>query len=133
MKGALDLIENIFIGCFLSFLKEKGIFNKISVGGQGGSVGKEKLLALKIPNFPRAKKEEISKYYYKPIVYDEGKLNLQDFENEDIKITAEAGIWQIDKQIKQIKQKLDAILHKIVMDEEVHISFDFLNDKEKES
>jgi len=125
----VDLTENIFIGCFLSFLKEKGIFDKISVGGQGGSVGKEKLLTLKIPNFPRPKKEEISKYYYNPVTYNENKLNLHDFENEDIKITAEAGIWQLDRQIKQIKQKLNTILHKIIMDEEVYISFDFLVNK----
>lgn len=126
-NNPIELKENIFVGCFFSFMKEQGIFNKICVGGQGGSVGKDKLLNLKIPNFPHSKKEEIAKYYYNPVNYKNDKLNLLDFENEDKKITAESGIWQLDKQITCIKQKIDTILYKIIMDKEVNISFDFLN------
>lgn len=127
VEGEIDITENVFIGTFLSFLKERRFFDKIAVGGQGGSVGKEKLLNLKIPNFPRQKKEEIAKYYYNPVNYKEDKLNLAGFEDEDLQITNSAGIWQLDKQIKKIKQKLDEIIYKIAMDEDdVDISFDFL-------
>jgi len=89
----IDLVQNVFLGCFLSFLKEQGIFDNISVGGQGGSVGKEKLESLHIPNFPSAKKEEIAKYYYNPTNYNENRLNVTDFEDEDIRVVTESGIW----------------------------------------
>lgn len=118
--------ENLFIGCFLSYLKEEGVFDKISVGGQGGSVGKEKLLGLKIPNFPQSDKEEIAKYYFNPTNYDQEKLNLSDFEEEDIKVTGEAGILQLDKQYKAIKKVLDRIIQRVILDKEVKVSFDFL-------
>jgi len=41
--------------------------------------------------------------------------------------------WYFFRVSKHIKQTLDAILHKIVMDEAVHVSFDFLNNEEKEA
>ena len=119
----IHLVENVFLGCFLSFLKEQGIFDKISVGGQGGSVGKDELESLHIPNFPSAKKEEIAKYYYSPTDHNENRLNVTDFENEDIRVTTESGIWQLDNQIRQTRQELDAILYRIIMDEKVKISF----------
>ncbi|MCD6168300.1 MAG: restriction endonuclease subunit S [Caldisericia bacterium] len=121
-RGEEEEIESIFLGLFLGYLRLVGFLDYISVGGQGGSLAQKYWEYIKIPDLPRPKKEEISKYYYNPVAYNENKLNLEDFENEDIKITIESGIWQLDKQIKQIKQKVDAILHKIIMDEEVHIS-----------
>ena len=126
------LRENIFIGCFLSYLKEEGVFEKIAVGGQGGSVGKEKLLRLKIPDFPPASKEEIAKYYYNPMSYDEEKLNASFFEEEDTKITEEAGILQLDKQCKAIKTVLEEIIQRVILNKEVKVSFDFLKLKGSE-
>lgn len=125
-KNDEDDVESIFLGLFLGYLRLVGILDYISVGGQGGSLAQKYWSYIKIPNFPRPKKEEISKYYYNPVTYNENKLNLHDFENEDIKITAEAGIWQLDKQIKQIKQKLNESLFKIIMDRNLDISFLFL-------
>jgi hypothetical protein len=118
------------LGLFLGYLRLKGILDYISVGGQGGSLAQKYWKYIKIPNFPPSKKEEIAKYYYNPTNYNKDKLNLIDFENEEKRITANSGIWQLNKQIKQIKQKLDAILHKIIMDENVQISFEFLRDEE---
>lgn len=120
------LWENIFIGCFLSYLKEERVFEKIAVGGQGGSVGKEKLLRLKIPDFPPANKEEIAKYYYNPMSYDEEKLNASFFEEEDTRVTRDAGISQLDKQLKAIRRILNGIIERVIWDKEVEISFDFL-------
>jgi len=68
----------------------------------------------------------MARYYYNPVSYKEDKLNLIEFEEEDLRITAEAGIVQLDKQIKAIKQKIDEVLYNIAMDMEVNISFDFL-------
>jgi len=125
-KEKKDDIESIFLGLFLGYLRLKSILDYISVGGQGGSLAQKYWKYIKIPNFSRSKKEEIAKYYYNPTNHNEKKLNLINFENEDVKVTADSGIWQLDKQIKQIKQKLDTILHGIIMDEYIQVSFDFL-------
>ncbi|MEM4058792.1 MAG: hypothetical protein QXZ12_08765 [Thermoplasmata archaeon] len=130
-KNNEDDIESIFLGLFLGYLRLIGILDYISVGGQGGSLAQKYWEYIKIPNFPRPKKEELARYYYNSINYKEDKLNLTEFENEDTRITVEAGIWQLDKQIRVIKQKLDEILYEITMDKEVDISFDFLKDNNK--
>lgn len=121
-----DDIESIFLGLFLGYLRLTGILDYISVGGQGGSLAQKYWKYIKIPNFPRSKKEEISRYYHNPTSYSADRLNLQDFEDEDLKITIKSGIWQLDKQIKRIKQELDSILHKIIIGEQIHLSFNFL-------
>ena len=126
MDDTKALHQNIFIGCFLSYLKEEGVFEKIAVGGQGGSVGKEKLLQLKIPDFPPANKEEIAKYYYNTTSYDEQKLNASFFEEEDTRVTQDAGMSQLDKQQKAIRRILNGIIERVILDKEVQISFDFL-------
>ena len=130
-KNNKDDIESIFLGLFLGYLRLIGILDYISVGGQGGSLAQKYWEYIKIPNFLRLKKEEIARYYYNSINYKEDKLNLVGFENEDSRITAETGIWQLDKQIKGIKQKLDEILYNITMDMDVDISFDFLENNNR--
>jgi type I restriction enzyme S subunit len=125
-KNHVDDLETIFLGLFLGYLRLIGILDHIAVGGQGGSLAQKYLDQIKIPNFPIEKKEEITRYYYNPVNYEKDKLNLSEFEEEDVRITAEVGIVQLDKQIKIIKQRIDEVLYNIAMDMEVNISFDFL-------
>ena len=124
-KDNFDLSDNIFVGCFLSYLRRQGVLDIFSIGGQGGSVGKEAILELKIPNFPKYKKEVVAKYYHNPINYMVDKLNLANFEEEDIGITKRSGILQLDRQIKAIKQKLEDTVNTIITDEQVQMSFNF--------
>lgn len=126
LTSFLTGVESIFLGLFLGYLRNVGILDYISVGGQGGSLAEKYWKYIKIPNFPRPKKEEIAKYYFNPANYCQEKLNLSDFEEEDIKITQQAGILQLDRQYKAIKRILDAMIQRIISDEEVKASFDFL-------
>jgi type I restriction enzyme S subunit len=120
-----SLIQNIFIGVFLNYLKFLGFIDKIAVGGSGAdSITKHQFDLIKIPIFPKNQQEKISKYYYNPVSYKEN-LSLEDFEEEDIKITKESGIIQLDKQIKSIKQKIDQTINNIVNDEETSLEFNF--------
>jgi len=129
-KNKEDDVESIFLGLFLGYLRNIGILDYISVGGQGGSLAEKYWKYIKIPNFTRSKKEEIAKYYFNPMNYDQEKLNLNDFEEEDVKTTKEAGILQLDKQYKTTKRKLDTIIERIILDKEVKVSFDFLKGNE---
>lgn len=44
-------------------------------------------MALCFFHLSSCKKEEIAKYYYMPINYNENRLSFTDFENEDLEIT----------------------------------------------
>lgn len=46
-----DVNESIVLGCFLGYLREIGILDKISVGGQGGSLSLSHWNYLKITDF----------------------------------------------------------------------------------
>jgi len=126
-----NFLLSVFVRCFLNYLRDEKIIDYLAVGGQGGSLAQRYWDALKIPNFPGDKQKEIAKHYYTPVTYDSNKLNLNNFEQEDIRITELAGILQLDKQIKTIKEELDKIIQKIILDEEIVISFDFLKKHNK--
>ena len=129
-KNKENDVESIFLGLFLGYLRNIGILDYISVGGQGGSLAEKYWKYIKIPNFTRSKKEEIAKYYFNPANYDEEKLNLSEFEDEDVKVTEEAGILQLDKQCKAIRRILDTMMERVISDKEIEVSFDFLKGNE---
>ncbi len=112
------------IGMFILFLRKNDFFNFYAVGGQGGSFGKEKTENLIIPNFPESKQQKISSLYYNPTDYSD-KLNLENFLAKDQKWNEQAGIIELDKSIKQMKEYLNSVFDKIVNDDEVKIDFDF--------
>jgi len=120
-----SLIERIFVGMFILFLRKKDFFNFYAVGGQGGSFGKEKTENLIIPNFPKTKQKEIASLYHNPVKYPQN-LNLKNFLEEDKKWNKKTGIIEIDKSMKQIKKHLNSLLNKIVNDKKIELSFDFL-------
>ena len=72
---------------------------------------------------PLQKQQEIASLYYNPINCPKN-LNPQNFLAEDQKWNEQAGIIEVDKSIKKIKEYLDFVLDKIIDDEEVIISFD---------
>ena len=124
-KKEQDIIESAFISCFLRFLRNFGVLDYISVGGQGGSLAKKYWKDILIPNFPKSKQKEIASLYHNLINYPKS-LNLVNFLEEDQKWNEEVGIIEVDKSMKKIKIHLNGILDKIVNDEIVNLSFDRL-------
>jgi hypothetical protein len=118
-----NVIESAFISSFIRFLRNLGVFDYISVGGQGGSLAMKYWDDIYIPNFPESKQKEIAELYYNPIEYPTN-LNLDTFLEEDSKWNEEAGILQLDSSAKKLKERLNEVIHQIVMDEEVEIDFE---------
>ena len=56
--------NTILITTFLNYMKHKGIMDKISVGGQGGSFAVQYWDIIKFPNISNDSLSEISKLYY---------------------------------------------------------------------
>jgi len=120
-----NITESIFIGNFLSYLKNTGVLDYISVGGQGGSLAQKYWKHLKFPNFPYDKKEEIARYYYNQVEGETTNIDISNFEKNDEKIIIESGILQLDKQLKEIKKEIDKAVYNVAMDQEVIIDFSF--------
>jgi type I restriction enzyme S subunit len=121
-----NVIKSIFIRCFMNYMRNMGLIDKFAVGGNGGSLAQKYWGTILFPNFSETKQKEIARYYHNPIKYDVCDLSLDNFERKDTEVTEESGILELDKQIKAIKQRLDEVIHQIVMDEEVEIDFSFL-------
>lgn len=101
-----------FVSCILRFYKRWGYYEHFSVGGQGGSLGKNYWESIKIPNFSPALKEEISKLYH-----NEEKIcdfNLDDYLKKDDNYSQNAGVIEISRNIYEQKKVLDYIFDMIV-------------------
>lgn len=127
-RDEFDLTNNIFVGCFLLYLKEQGVLDKISIGGQGGSVGKEAILELKIPLFPSEQKQAVAQLYYNPFPYKMGVVSVENFEEKDKNMGSRFGILELDAQIKTLKKKINSLVNTIVSGKEIDINFDFIHD-----
>ncbi len=124
-----NIEESVFLRCILRYFKLKGIYDFMTVGGSGGHLSPVYFDRLYIPDFPEPKRKEIIACYYNPIQYNIQNLSLDNFQQKDIELTEKSGILELDKQLKDIKQRLDETVHQIVMDEEVKIDFGFLEER----
>ncbi len=120
-----DIDESAFVCCFLRYLKNLGVLDYISVGGQGGSLAMKYWAEVKIPFFPKNKQREVSKFYYAPADYKITKGDLPSIEEYDRKINEKIGILQLDEQVKILKEKISDVVDAIVGGSIVDIEFGF--------
>jgi hypothetical protein len=116
-----DLTESIFVRCFLNFLRGEGLIDKYAVGGNGGSLSIKYWDVIKLPKFPKPKREEIAKLYHNSCVIDSSDFGVKDFEAKDEALTNEQGIIQLDAQKKAMKNKLNSIIDNIILNKTVSI------------
>lgn len=98
-KDNANLLESAFVSCFLRFLRKWGYYDHFTVGGQGGSLGKNYWDAVVIPKMPQELKKEIANLYF-------AKDNTNKFEK--------MGIIQLDKTKKAIETKLSLLINQII-------------------
>lgn len=119
------LFKNIFIGLFLNFLRIKEYLNKIAITGSGAnSFTKYQFALLPIPTFTEPKQKEISKLYHNPrneINFENATLaNYLELDNA---FNENAGIYELDKSAKELKERLNEVIDKIANDENIEITF----------
>lgn len=122
-----DVLTSVLVKCFLDYLRKKGVIDYLAVGGNGGSLAINYFDYVLFPNIPLPKKREIAKLYHNPININKEKLNLNHFEEYDKKVIIDSGILQLDQQLKKLKKIINKCVHKIAMDETIHINFDFIS------
>ena len=122
-----SLHHKIFIGLFLSYLRNKGHLHRIAITGSGAnSLTKYQFNLLKFPNFPENIYTNIAMFFYKNPDIQRSSLTLNDFEEKDNLILKQSGIYQLDKQIKKIRKRIENVIKMIAENRLVEIKFDLL-------
>ena len=120
----IDIKQKIFVKCFLSYLRETGMIDKYGVGGNGGHLAPAYFGLIKIPNFIRDKKLEIVNLYSNSKVsYNIEEWNKYTFLANDNNFNKLAGIYEIDKSIKKLQERLDTAIDDISNDKLVDTVF----------
>jgi type I restriction enzyme S subunit len=119
-----DLIESIFIRCFLAFWRSKGMIDFIGVGGSGGHCAPSYFHLIETPLFEETKQKEIALLYHNPDSnYQADNFTLDNFLDQDNSFNETAGIYELDKTAKQLKEILNKAIDDIANDKEVKITF----------
>lgn len=127
IEGECSLEKAITIRSVLQYYKEIGITDFLTVGGSGGHLSPSYFNRVYIPNFQHRIQKKISTLYHNPLAKIEPqKLSIKNFLDKDSSYIREAGISELDATSKKLKLRLDTVLHAIVNNEDVNLSFDFL-------
>jgi type I restriction enzyme S subunit len=123
-----NIVDSAYVACVLRFQRDWGVFDHLSVGGQGGSMAMQYWDDILIPNFPAEKREKIAKSYFNEIPLKvEEDCDIKNFSIRDNQYLEEAGIVQLDESAKLIEHKLAEVIHQIIQGSAVSVSFSFLN------
>ncbi|MBI3814200.1 MAG: hypothetical protein HY279_07025 [Nitrospinae bacterium] len=120
---------SIFIKCFLDYLRNIGLIDRYAVGGNGGSLAMKYWSIIPFPNFPDTKQKEIANLYHNPqaiLDTSTSKLTVDNFVQIDNSFNEKAGITELDLTAKRLKERLDEVIDKIVKDQTINITFNFL-------
>lgn len=119
-----DLTKGIFVKLFLDYLRDNGMIDDYAVGSNGGSLAIKYWDLIKIPRFPvDLEKKLVEKYSNSEAKYEPELLNLKEFLEYDSSFNKIAGIFELDKSLKFLKNKLACALNDIANDVEVETWF----------
>jgi type I restriction enzyme S subunit len=114
----------IFVKCCLDYLRSKGLIDLYAVGGNGGSLAQKYWDIIPFPNFPEPKQKEIALLYHNPeSIYQTETFTLDNFLEQDNAFNETAGIYELDKRAKQLKEILNKAIDDIANDKAVEICF----------
>lgn len=98
--------KSIILGCYLIFLRKFGFFEKISVGGQGGSFAIQYWDYLKVPNIPKDLYDQFTNLYY----ISDCNLNPSKFDEISLQ---KSGIFNLNNFRIACSERLKAIVDSI--------------------
>lgn len=119
-----SMTQKVFVKCVLTYLREKGLIDSYGVGGNGGHFSPAYFYLAKIPNFPEEKVKEIASLYHNNFIeYDTSNCTIKNFLDFDNKFNEQVGIYELDKSMKYLQEKLNLAIDNIANDVDVEIDF----------
>ena len=120
-----NIQKSIFIHLMLDLYRSNNFIKKIGINGSGAeSVTQYQIADIPIPDFPSNKEALITKLYSNSnAVYNCSKYSLDNFLEYDNKFNKLAGIYEIDKSMKLLQERLNNAIDNIANDKEVEIMF----------
>ncbi|MBO5594553.1 MAG: hypothetical protein J5965_12640 [Aeriscardovia sp.] len=112
----------ISIRCILQYYKEIGYTDYMTVGGSGGHLSPSYFDRVPIPNFSQETETELKRLYYSETKIPIG-LSIDNFEENDSMFNNEAGIYELDRSCKFLKEKLSVLFDNIMNSK--HTPFEF--------
>jgi type I restriction enzyme S subunit len=126
-----NLVLSVFVKCYMDFLTNKGVIDCVKVGGHGGSFAQKYWDIIPFPKFANTKQKEIALLYHNSNCnYNANTFTLDSFLEQDNTFNEIAGIYELDKTAKQLKEILSQAIDDIANDREVEINFTIQNEKE---
>lgn len=123
-QNSHNMQKGICVKLMLDYYRSKGMIDDYAVGGNGGSLAIKYWGLLKFPNFPNHIEEKFVKLYSNPTVeYKCMDCNVNNFLEYDSDFNARSGIYEIDKTVKILKQKLEQAIENIASNIEVDCRF----------
>lgn len=112
--------EKLFIVAFMNSTIMRKICGNATIGSKMKEMKSYDFSKLIFPNFPKEKQKEIAKSYYnKADVLT--NISLDNYLAEHKKRNQKLGIFQLNMEIFELKEKLENLVDKIVMDEKIDI------------
>lgn len=105
IKKNEQLSKSIFLGLYLNFLRSEGVFERLAVGGNGGSFAVGYWNNIIIPNVNESFMEILRGYYHSNV-----RLNPTKFDREQIR---KAGIYELNQFLIETKAVLNLICNDI--------------------
>ncbi|MFY9391313.1 MAG: hypothetical protein WAP10_01470 [Bacteroidales bacterium] len=119
------LFQSIFIAMFLNRLRWNRHIYKVAITGSGAnSLTSYQSDDINFPNFSEDKQKKIASLYHNSNSnYQAGTFTLDNFLKKDNAFNETAGIYELDKTAKQLKEILNKAIDDIANDREVTINF----------
>lgn len=119
-----DKQTSLFLVALLNSKVFRKICGNVTIGSKMKEMKSYDFSKLLFPNFLNDIKKEISEIYYNKINKNKN-INFKNYLDNEFKRNKELGIFQLNLEIFKLRQILEDLIHKIVMDEKIEISFEY--------
>jgi len=117
-----NITRGIFLGCFLGYLRSLGMVDAIGAGGSGGSLAIGYFHQVPFPRFPDAAQVKIAELYHNPAPPPSGTVTLDNFVDWHRRWNEQLGIWELDREMKNLQRTLAEVQELIINGKSVDIA-----------
>ena len=125
ITSKLPYFKNIFLLNYFKFLKIHNFWEYFWVWGSWApSLTDYFLKKLKIPKFPEEKQQEIATLYYNKVEKNTD-LTFENYLEKEKERNSKLWIFQLNMELFELRETLENLIDKIIMDKKIEIDFDY--------